>query len=362
MKNLLFLSPNLGAGGGGAERQIVTVACLLKDAGYNVEFACYCEGDFYEQQLKEQDITINWLIGNNYWKRIWKIRRFIRSGKYDVVISFLSTPNFLNCFAAIGGKSWKIITGERSAKEDSFSKTKTKIFAWFQHYADKIVCNSENARLMWTRHYPNYANKMAVIYNNVKLQPISSSYIPRKDGKLHIVIAASYQYLKNPIGLIKAISLMNENEKSKIHIDWFGKNDDFREKIYNEAFDMIKTNNLHNITLHPMTSEMHNIINTYDVCALFSSVEGLPNAICEGMKLGKPIIMSRVSDYNILVDDTNGFLCEWNNLDSIKDAILSAANLPTKKLTEMGNYSKHKAVKLFSTTSIKNKWISLIEG
>ena len=31
---VLFLSPNLGREGGGAERQIVTVGCLLKDAGF----------------------------------------------------------------------------------------------------------------------------------------------------------------------------------------------------------------------------------------------------------------------------------------------------------------------------------------
>ena len=55
-KRILFLSPNLGHGGGGAERQIVTVASLLKDRGYDVEFLCYVEGDFYEHILKDKGI------------------------------------------------------------------------------------------------------------------------------------------------------------------------------------------------------------------------------------------------------------------------------------------------------------------
>ena len=53
MKKILFVSPNLGNGGGGAERQIVTVACLLKNSGYEVEFLCYCDGDFYYYILEQ---------------------------------------------------------------------------------------------------------------------------------------------------------------------------------------------------------------------------------------------------------------------------------------------------------------------
>jgi glycosyltransferase involved in cell wall biosynthesis len=34
-----------------------------------------------------------------------------------------------------------------------------------------------------------------------------------------------------------------------------------------------------------------------DVVALVSKLEGLPNTVCEGMALGKPIIMTRVFRY-----------------------------------------------------------------
>ena len=106
MKRILFLSPNLGLNGGGAERQIVNVACGLKQKGYFVEFLCYCEGDFYEDNLKKNDIIVYRKLLSNYIKRLFYVRQFIRKNKYDVVISFLETPNFLNCFSAIGGRNW----------------------------------------------------------------------------------------------------------------------------------------------------------------------------------------------------------------------------------------------------------------
>ena len=93
---------------------------------------------------------------------------------------------------------------------------------------------------------------------------------------------------------------------------------------------------------------------------LFSRVEGLPNVICEGMILGKPIIMSRVSDYQVLIDETNGILCDSNNPLSIKYAILKMASFSNDKLKEMGISSKCKATSLFSEEQIIGHWESVL--
>lgn len=362
MKRILFITPNLGRGGGGAERQLTTVAIQLKDAGYEVEVYCFSQGEFYSNVLVDNGIDVILQIDNNPIKRIFHVRKTIRRGHYYAVISFLPTPNFLNCFAAIGGKTWKVITGERSARESSFKEGKIKIFAILMSFADYIVCNSENAKNMWIKHYPQYECKTKVVYNNVSLQPITTEYIQRKDGKLHIIVAASYQSLKNPIGVIKAIAMMNEEERDKIQVDWYGKNDEYRKMVYDEAQELIRKEKLKNIELHPVTSDMHNLINVSDVCALFSSFEGLPNAICEGMVLGKPIIMSRCSDFSVLVDQNNGFLCDWDNPESIKNALLLAADLSDEQLKNMGKCSRRKAELLFAQSVIISNWISLIEN
>lgn len=362
-KRILFLSPNLGSGG--AERQIVTVASLFKDKGYDVEFLCYSEGNFYEHILKAKGIRVHWIILPNYFKRMMRVRSFIRKGGYDVVVSFLETPCFLNNFAAVGGRKWKIITGERNSKEKHLKSKRGKIFAWFQRYSDVIVCNSENARNMWLKYYPQYEHKLKVIYNTVTLQPVSAEYIPKRDSRLHMVVAASYQYLKNPIGVVNALALMSDEEKRKVRIDWYGRKEvaSGDTRAYDEAIELIEQHGLGDvIALHGETKQIQDRMNEADVVGLFSSVEGLPNAICEGMSLGKPVIMSKVSDYDVLIDEFNGFLCDWDSLESIRDVLLKASCLTVDELRKMGECSKNKAQGLFSDENVIGKWIDVVNS
>lgn len=358
---ILCLIDSLGSGG--AQRQIVTLAKLLKIRNFDASVLCYTFENFFAKSLEEAGVPIHWEDEPNYLKRILRVRRFIRKGNYDAVISFLDVPNFINCVAAIGGRKWKVITSERSAKKDALTSFKGRIFAWFQRYSDAIVCNSNNAKEMWVEHYPRYKNKLEVIYNPVILPTISSKYIAKRNGKLHIVVAASYQYLKNPIGLIKALILFDENERKQIKVDWYGRIEVTKgnRRAYDDAISLIEENNLHHlIQLHKPTNDVINRMNEADVVALFSELEGLPNAICEGMMIGKPIIMSKVSDYSVLIDNSNGLLCEWNKIESIKNAIINMMNLKSYDLIEMGKASKNKAEVLFSSSIILKQWVNLI--
>lgn len=361
-KKILFIADGLGSGG--AERQMVTVAGLLKKNGYDVYVLCYSRGDFYAHVLLDQAIPIIWKVEKRALPRMLKIRRYIRKGHFNAVISFLETPNFLNNFAAIGGHDWKVITGERSSKDSTFTSRKSKIFLWFHRYCDALVCNSENAKQRWAQRKPKYASKLHCIYNSVTLGLVHSTYEPRRGEKTNIIVAASHQYLKNGIGLIKALNEIDKEERKKIHVDWYGSKvvSGSGSAPYEEVLQFVRENNLESvIEFHDPTNDIADRMNQADAVALFSWLEGLPNTICEGMTLGKPIIMTRVSDYGILVNENNGFLCDWDNVESIKEALLSLSELPTETMLRMGKNSKNKAEGLFSQEAILINWIKLIE-
>ncbi len=362
-KKVLFLADGLGSGG--AERQMVTVACLLKKAGYDVYVLCYSKEGFYAKVLIDQRIPIIYKVEKNPLSRMMKIRRYIRNNHFHAVISFLETPNFLNDFAAMGGHNWKVITGERSSKDSTFSSRKSRVYLWFQRYSDVLVCNSENAKKRWEQRKPQYADKLHCIYNSVTLGPIHSTYEPRREGKTHAIVAASHQYLKNAIGLVKALNELDVEERQRIRVDWYGNKVVSGDGTapFDEANSFVKDNHLERvIEFHDPTNDIADKMNQADVVALFSWLEGLPNTICEGMSLGKPIIMTRVSDYRILVDDNNGFLCDWDCIESIKDALQSMITLPTEKMRSMGECSRKKAIQLFSQEVIVSQWVHLIEG
>ncbi len=362
MKKLLFIAAGLGAGG--AERQITTVACLMKQAGYDVIMYCWNDENFFDSILNDSKIPIIREVANGF-KRLLNVRSFIRNNKFDVVISFLPTPNFCNEIASLGGRQWRVIIGERSAAIRKAKTLKDVIFNYCRNFADVQVCNSNNAKELWSEVYPESPLQLKTIYNAVSIGKVTEDYYPLKNGKLHVLIVASIYKTKNPFGLLEAIKLMSNFEKNKLVIDWYGNSyaatGDKSE--YFHFVNEIKECKLEDvIVLHPATNDVANTIQRADVVALFSKLEGLPNAICEGMMVGKPIIMTRISDYNTIVDETNGYLCDWDDAKSIKNALLNAANLLPDELIKMGKASKMKANNLFSATSISKKWIDLIEN
>src|SRR5690554_4571443 len=101
MKKILFYSGSLRSGG--AERQMINLAILLKNEGYHVEFLCLNNTDeFYVDLLHKENIKISYSAqhkeGNNvfslvkYFLRLKnELKKTIKLHKYDVVITFLET-------------------------------------------------------------------------------------------------------------------------------------------------------------------------------------------------------------------------------------------------------------------------------
>lgn len=361
MKKILCLIDNLGSGG--AQRQLVNLSILLKNRGYSVSFAIYGRGDFYLPILNTQKINVYRIENKNHLGLIFKTRSYIRTQKPDVIIAFLETPGFLASVAGIGKKEWKLITSERSSKKSTFTSRRNRFYNWFERFADAKVCNSENAKTMWIEHYPQYKDKYHVIYNPVVIENrYNAGFEYKRNGKLHLVVAASYQELKNPLGLIDAIRMLSDKQRKQLIVDWYGSAEVTvgNTLIYDEAVKRVSDFSLESvIRLHEETTDIYNIMGQADVVGLFSSVEGLPNVICEAMTLGKPIIMSRVSDYEILANG-NGILCD-PTAESIAEGLLRLIECSQSELKRMGKISQEKAANLFSADTIIQQWVEVID-
>lgn len=363
MKKVVLFTDCLGSGG--AQRQVVNIACLLKKAGYDVRVLVYRDVPFYKGILDENQIPLICIETKSNLSRMLSIRRWLRKCGADVVISFLETPCFISCFANIGRKKWKLITTERSAKMSTFTSRKNRIYNWFERFSDVKVGNSQNAMNMWRKYYPQYSDKYSVIYNYVSVpdEYVNAEHQFCSDGKVHIVVAASYQELKNPIRVIEAINMLDDDLKKRLVLDWYGNIEATKNntEVYDKSVELVHTYRLEEcVHLNRDTNEIYRHMSKSDAVALFSTVEGLPNAICEAMIMGKPIIMSKVSDYDVLVDG-NGFLCDPWDVNSIKCAIKKILISSEAQRKEMGEESQKKAECLFSVSEIQKKWARLIE-
>jgi glycosyltransferase involved in cell wall biosynthesis len=359
MKLLCFID-SLGAGG--AQRQLVTLAIEFSKRGYEVEFLLYEHNDFYLSTLQDNNIKVNYIIEENFIKRIFKVRRFIRKGNYDIVLSFLVRATFMAELASLPYRRWKLFVGERSSDPRIVNLWKTRIIRWLHLFADKVISNSNtNVELVRQACPLLPKSKFSVIYNAVDINKFvcNLDYEFKKNDKIRIVVPASYRYLKNLSGLIDALQLIDAELRKKLLIDWYGHNllDD------SKSHDQEKINQYglqDTIILHDAINNIEDEMTNADFIGLFSLIEGFPNAVCEGMLLGKPILCSSVSDIPMIIEDgVNGLVCDPKNPRSIADALINALNFSAQDMREMGARNRKKAIALFAKDVNVNNYINV---
>ena len=357
--NILCFIDNLGSGG--AQRQLVNLALALKEKGHIVSFLTYYKSEFYLSILQENNIAVTTIESPSYLKRVIECRKHIRSGKFDAVISFLETPSFIAEVASFPFRKWKLVVGERSAAPKILKTLKGRLYRLMHVFSDYVVSNSNTNRRMVKKANPfllNRKNKTIYnIYNFDVLDPAKFEQEKPEEGKFHIVVAASHQRLKNLKNLAIAISLLDEDLKNRLAVDWYGRQ---VEECYKENLEIVRQLKLEDtIKFYPPTLDIYQKMVNADAVGLFSIYEGLSNTVCEAMCLGKPVITTEVSD-NKEILDCKGLISEATSPESLKRSLEYLLSLSSEELEEIGAKNKEKAHLLFSKETIVNSYISLL--
>jgi glycosyltransferase involved in cell wall biosynthesis len=76
---------------------------------------------------------------------------------------------------------------------------------------------------------------------------------------------------------------------------------------------------------------------SYDALIHPSYLEGLPNAVCEAMASGLPILVSNTLDHPLMVQDgVSGFLFDPFAAESIAESLFRFSSLPPAARRQMG--------------------------
>jgi glycosyltransferase involved in cell wall biosynthesis len=350
---------------GGAQFQLVELAIGFREKGNEVYFLIYHDFPFFNPYLERVGIEISCIKEPNYLKRLFKMRKFIRNGSFDAVLSFLEAPSFICEFSGLPFRKWKLVVGERSASPEILRSLKLKVFRWFHAFADYVVANSYNNLRIVRKINPLLSNtKCNVIYNAIDLNTWKPDpqYIHRKNGKTRLVVVARQIFEKNLNGLIEAIALLDKEDLGKITVDWYGDRitEPLLDSSITEAVDKINKYGLKNVIFfYPATHDIARIIKEADAIGLFSFFEGLPNSVCEGMACGKPIICSAVSDLPKLLSYDKRLLCDPEKPESIKLALHYLINLSSNNLKEIGSVNLETARSMFDKKEIVTKYLGL---
>jgi glycosyltransferase involved in cell wall biosynthesis len=338
---ILCVIDSLGLGG--SQRQIVELALGFKEKGHTVSFLTYHDIVFFDVILHNEGIPITCIERHNYLSRTLKMRRFIRDGKFDGVLAFLEGPCFICEVAGFPFRKWKLVVSEGSANPNIYKSVRHIIYRFFHLFADYVVANSHaNMKIVRTVNPFLPKSKCRVVYNIIDFErwkPLEN-YVPRKDGKVSIIIPSRHQYLKNLNGLIDAVLLLTDEELSKLQILWYGDAIPGDDSLFvcKQRIEDLKLE--HIIKLYPGINPITRQIQESDAVGLFSFYEGFPNAVCEGMSCRKPIICTAVSDTPHLLEHNKNLLCEPSDPNSIKQAISYLIGLSIKELDQIGRINE----------------------
>lgn len=355
MKKIVCFTISLGSGG--AERQLISLASCLKEAGHEVSLLTYCSDLFYKDYLEQIGLKNNCYdkYSSNFTRFIacW---RYIRKVKADVVISYLEMPSFMTCLMKMFGGRFNLIVSERNTTQRKtwFDKMRFPLM----RFANHIVPNSHSQEAFIKKEYPYLKKKITTISNFVDTEtfsPLSNKQI----GERVVLTVARINPQKNIIRYIEAISKIKETYNN-VTFKWYGSITD--EEYYNRCVLIIKERGLENTFIFEKPTE--NIVEAYRSASIFclpSLFEGYPNVICEAMSCGLPILCGNVCDNALIVEnEVNGILFDPLSIESICASLDQMLQFGKEELISKGSKSREIAINKFSKIEFVNQYMNLI--
>lgn len=358
MKKILLFTDSLGAGG--AQRQLVGLAIMLKEKGYDVKVSTYYDIDFYKKQLDDAGVPNELIPGaDNTKKRILAVRSYFKKEHADWVIAYQETPSLVACAAKVLGCNYKLMVSERNTTQVVGMNERVRFFLY--RWADAIVPNSYSQEKYLAEHHPWMKRKLKTITNFVDLEHFNVVERKKRDVP-EIAIAASIWESKNTLGFIDAVAELAK-KGHKFHVSWYGKTESNIE-YFNKCQRKIEDYGVQEyIELKEKTKQIKTVYQTADFFCLPSFYEGTPNVICEAISTGLPVACSDVCDNSIYVHEgVNGFL--FNPLDtaSIANAFIKMLSVDITEYDKLSARSRAIAEEKLSQARFVNEYIEIIES
>lgn len=358
MKRILLITEGLGSGG--AERQICGLAAMLTKAGYPCRLITYSDKHFYEPYIRQKGVDYQYLpelLNKN--TRVFKVAKYVRQYKPDVVISFLPSVNKTMCLAKFFFNA-KLVVSERN---NNTCITRGDMIQFnLYRMADAIVPNSNSQGKFISNNFPFLSKKVHPIINFVDVNRFTPSVTPVRNENLRVVTVARYAHQKNVLTYLKAVRMVKDMGLN-LHFDWYGDKKCYATYYAEIEKEYQQLDIADYMTLHNPNQKIEEEYRKADIFCLPSLFEGYPNVVAEAMSCELPILCSNVYENPYIVEEgVNGFLFDPNNVEEIANAIKKMAELTPEERHDMGMRNRQLCLQRNTEEAFLKSYVELIDS
>jgi glycosyltransferase involved in cell wall biosynthesis len=345
-------------GSGGAQRQMVTLACGLKQRGHDVEFFIYHPAHtHFADRVVASGIPIHevWKGKGFSLKVVRRLSSLVRSGAYDIVLSYMASPNVYAELSCLASRSTRLVVSERGSHFGDASRNGAILRRSLHRLADHIVVNSASHAAWLAEHHPWMKDKLSVIYNGFDMSAFNPAPLPlRKPSDLRLIAVGRVHPGKNLLRLIEALQILSRSAGWVPEVSWVGRREELSaaDRDYSSQVDALLDQSPEVKRAWHWLGERQDIpqLLTQHHALIHPTLhEGLPNVVCESLASGRPVLVSNVCDNPRLAGEPDrGFVFDPNSAAGIAAAIERLAGLDELTWSRMSSAARVYAEKNLS--------------
>lgn len=344
------------AGMGGSESYLVSLACLMKRAGYSVEVIC-CSGRTntrWNNILMENKIPLHSvglsprrsLKSGDVACGVNTLFEFLFDQQFDVVhcVPYERT-SFLVAQAMCRYSPWRrpLMIGQEPSDASStigwwYSRS---VLGKFINCFDVIQVHGLRIGQRLKKRFDVQAPIVVCPAFNGNIHallalPSGSFHTPHSRFKLSYIGRLSRE--KDPLCAVKAFrQALTQNAELEMHVWGVG-------VLRSQLLSLVKEEGTRSVYVHGPYRDLEEVLVNTDVAISSSRMEGLGLGILEAMAAGKPIIASRVGAIYDEGDIRRSSWVQWvepNDAEAMSRRILEFAKMPFEKRAKLGEMARN---------------------
>jgi glycosyltransferase involved in cell wall biosynthesis len=311
---VLFLISDLGFHG--AQKQVVEMSRELARGGHDVAIYTLNDDAPRAKELEGSGVTL--IVDQKRTKLdpgvLWRLNKFIRRWKADIVHGFLYDGDIYARIAAIGTGA-AVLNSERS---DNYSISRMQYIAhWLtQRLVDGVVANSRSGSAFAQKLYGYDADHIHVVWNGLRIEDFERKGVSTTDYRTEFFgpgphkIACMIGHIKPakdyPLALDTAAALVKMAPEWRVlflgdQLSTPGQYQAGRDSDTSDYKRMVmeryeRLDIAGKVLFAGARPDAPAILAQCDVQLMTSCREGFPNVVLEGMVLGVPVVSTDYSD------------------------------------------------------------------